>query len=483
MRFRRTTWLAVGLGSFLIGLINARFQLGFASALIFLTALPFVFTIKKKNILSLISIAMFLFTCGWARGSHIHLQLADYARLYDQRVVLVGRVDSDAVYDERGQLTFDLARVQSVEPFNQELVGKVKVAGFGTNSVYRGDSVQVEGKLRSTLGSRQGAMSFADIQLAARSDSLIENIRRRFVAGMYSSLPEPHGSFGLGLLIGQRSTLPEGLTMQLAAVGLTHIVAVSGYNLTILVRGTRRIFKSRSKYQTLIFSLLLIGSFLLMTGLSASIVRAAIVSGLSLWAWYYGRRLRPLLLILLAASITAGWNPLYIWFDLGWYLSFLAFYGVLVLAPMLTRRLYGAKKPKLYSHLIMESFCAQIMTAPMILYVFQEISIIALLANVLIVPLIPLAMLFGLVAGTAGMALPLVASWAAWPAMILMTFILDVVHILSDIPGSLAKASISKSALTLVYGALILISVVLWRKLRSKSDTITPELVSQNEEF
>ena len=99
--------------------------------------------------------------------------------------------------------------------------------------------------------------------------------------------------------------MPLSINTQLAAVGLTHIIAVSGYNLTIIIRAMRRLLTKRSKYQSTLLSFGLIAVFLLVTGFSASIVRAAIVSGLSLIAWYYGRAFRPLLLILLSAVITA----------------------------------------------------------------------------------------------------------------------------------------------------------------------------------
>jgi len=78
-------------------------------------------------------------------------------------------------------------------------------------------------------------------------------------------------------------------------------------------------------------------------GTSASIVRAAVISVLTLAAWYYGRAIRPLLLLLLAAAVTAYANPVYLWADISWYLSFLAFFGILVLGPLVTSRLYGER--------------------------------------------------------------------------------------------------------------------------------------------
>ena len=113
---------------------------------------------------------------------------------------------------------------------------------------------------------------------------------------MQTALPEPNASFGLGILVGQRNNLPTELYQQMIMVGLVHIVAVSGYNLTILVRAVGRL-KLFSKYQQLILSLLVIAAFLLVTGFSASIVRAAIVSTLGLIAWFYGRKPQPIVIL------------------------------------------------------------------------------------------------------------------------------------------------------------------------------------------
>src|SRR5690606_22117849 len=102
-----------------------------------------------------------------------------------------------------------------------------------------------------------------------------------FAAGLQSALPEPQASFGLGILIGQRDTLPEKTSDMLKMVGLTHIIAVSGYNLTVLVRFTRRLLAKRSKFQATAGAIARILAFLLVTGGQPSIVRAAIISILS----------------------------------------------------------------------------------------------------------------------------------------------------------------------------------------------------------
>jgi competence protein ComEC len=191
---------------------------------------------------------------------------------------------------------------------------------------------------------------------------------------------------------------------------------------------------NRSKVLSTAIAVALIFGFLLIAGTSASIVRAAVISLLGLSAWYYGRTVRPLLLILLAAAGTTYANPVYLWADISWYLSFLAFFGIMVLGPLVTHKLYGAKEPPMLMAIVIESLCAEVMTLPLILYIFGQMSLVSLLANMLVVALIPLAMLLSLIAGLAGMLVGNFAGWFAWPARLLLTYMLDVVNILSRIP-------------------------------------------------
>lgn len=462
-RFRRTTVITVGLLSFLLGLGFSRTSLVVGDSLLVASLLLFVVTVKRLKFAAVLSALLLGFTLGWWRGQTFLQQLEPIKSLTGQRIIATVQADSDAVYDEKRQLSFDASHLQAQEPEEIALPGRLAVAGFGEPAVYKGDVVQVEGKVFAARGSRQLRMSFAELKVLGRSSSPVDSVRRQFAAGMETALPEPQASFGLGLLIGQRNTLPETVTTALSAVGLTHIVAVSGYNLTIIMRAVRRLLGGRSKYQITLVSLLLMGLFLLMTGFSASIVRAAIVSGLSLAAWYYGRTIRPLLLLAFTAATTAAWNPFYLWSDIGWYLSFLAFFGVLVLAPLVNKRLFGSEEPKPLTAVLTESFCALLMTVPLVLYIFSQISLVALVANLIVVPLVPLAMLFALLAGLGGMFLPVLAGLLALPARLLLTYILDLTEIMSRIPHALAHKQIGLEAMLFLYGCSIVFVLVLWR--------------------
>ncbi len=411
---------------------------------------------------------------GWMRGVAFLHRLEPYQAVAYRDVVIRVVAQTDAAYGPNGQLLFDGGQARLVEPFSAVLPGRLKVQGYGASAVYRGDAVEVKANLYPTRGSRQASLSYARLRVTGRGGSWIDVARRKFVAGMQSALAEPHASFALGLLVGQRSTLPESVAAGLSAVGLTHIIAVSGYNLTIIVRATRRFGGQRSKYQVTLASLVLIGGFVLVTGFSASIVRAAIVSVLSLWAWYYGRAFKPFVLLILVAALTAAWSPLYLWSDIGWYLSFLAFFGVMVWVPLAVDRVYGLRaKPGAMKLLLYETIGAQLMTAPLIMHIFGEVSLIALASNVLLVPVVPMAMLLSFVAGLAGMVLPVMSGWVALPAAWVLRYMLQTVAVLARVPHALAPATLPMSYLVGLYGLIVLICLSLWRNNRAKHGTIT----------
>lgn len=382
----------------------------------------------------LIALSVLCAALGLWRGTLFADKLALYDQLENQTVTLIGRANTDAVYGQRYQLTFDMRDARSVEPLETPLVGTLTISGFGESTVYKGDTVRVSGKLRRSLGNNVARISYAQLQVVGHHDTLIDTVRRKFAAGMQSALPEPAASFGLGLLVGQRNTLPEAVSEQLKMVGLTHIIAVSGYNLMIMLRAASGIMGKRSKYQYICLSLCLMSTFLLLAGSSPSIVRASVVCVLGLIAWYYGRSVQPVALLLVSAVITAYVNPLYVWGNISWYLSFLAFFGVLVLSPLITRRIYPKRKPGLVQAMIIESLCAEAMTLPYVLFIFGQMSTVGLLGNVLVAAFVPLAMLLGLIAGLAGMLMPVFAGWFAWPATIILTYMLDIAAILSRLP-------------------------------------------------
>jgi len=473
---KRTTLLGLWCVAVLVGLgLAARLQFNWAVAVFSGVVL---LVVRCQPLLSTLAVIACGLSLGGLRGTVVWQSLQPYRILQKQPVVIVGRAVDDAVYGKQTQLTFDMHKVQLVSPTRLSLPGKIGVSGFGATSIYRNDIVVASGKLALAQGGHQAWLSFANLQVTHTSPSLINRLRQRFNAGLESALPEPVASFGLGLLVGQRSTIPADVSQNLLKVGLVHIIAVSGYNLTILLQASRSLLGKRSLYQGTVLSLVLIAIFLLFTGDSPSIVRAAVVSVLSIGASYYGRQFKPVVLLLLAAAITALADPLQIWGDISWYLSFLAFTGVLLVGPLLHERFVSERLQKSVVIAVMiESISAEMITLPYVLYIFGQMSFVSLLANVLVVALVPLGMLLTLIAGLAGMLVPFVAGWLAWPAVVLLTYMLDTAQLLAHIPHIFVQNHyLLLWQMLACYGVVAYITLLLSVKMRRRPGIITDRI-------
>ena len=288
-------------------------------------------------------------------------------------------------------------------------------------------------------------------------------VRDWFSNAVRTAIPEPQASLGVGYLVGQRRALPAELDTALQIAGLTHIVVASGYNLTILVRFARRLFEKISKYLSVLASSGLIISFISVTGLSPSMSRAGLVAGLALLAWYYGRSFHPMVLLSFAAAVTVLVNPAYAWGDVGWQLSFAAFGGVMIVAPLLQQFYFGDKKPGTLRQIVGETFAAWLCTLPILMSTFGYASIVAVFANLLILPLVPLAMVLVLFAGIGALVVPVIAELIALPATLLLTYMTEVTFAMSNVSWARLEIAIDSALVGGLYLALIVFCLYMWR--------------------
>lgn len=405
---------------------------------------------------------------GFYRGGTVQQALIVYKPYYGQQVEIRGRVSEDTALgpngDQRVQLT-------AVVIDGRQLPGRVWISSSTQLIIKRGDIVVFRGQLREGFGNLPASMFRAELVRAERipHGDVAREVRDWFADGARKIIPEPEASLGIGFLVGQRSTLPEDLDNQLRLLGLTHVVVASGYNLTILVRFTRRAFVKKSKYLATLAAALMIASFVLITGFSPSMSRAALVTGLSLLAWYFGRKVHPFVLLPFSAAVTALLNPAFVWGDIGWYLSFASFAGIMILAPLL-KHYFFSKQAKLPSvvQILFETSSAQLATLPIIAYVFGQYSLLALPANLLILPLVPLTMLLTFIAGLTGVLLPTVGAPAGWPANALLSYMTSAVDWLAGLPGATGELRFSLLMLAGGYGMIVCLCVFLWRKTKHR---------------
>lgn len=255
------------------------------------------------------------------------------------------------------------------------------------------------------------------------------------------ALPEPQASLAAGLILGTKEDLPESLTLDLKKTGLSHIVALSGFNVTIIIIALSTILSATiGRKKTFWFGLGLVTLFVIMTGASPSVVRAGIFSMLIIFGQsILGRPGDRTNIMLLAAVLMSLQNPFIVRYDVGFQLSFLAFCGLIYISPYL-KELFGKRRgyliPANLRNILAETLSAQIAVLPIMIFQFKQISLIAPFTNILILWSIPLSMLYSSIVGMIGLIyMPLASIFAnaAWP---LLTYIIFGVEWMARIPFS-----------------------------------------------
>lgn len=399
---------------------------------------------------------------GLWRGSILESQLIIYQSIIDKQVTLSGTVGDDPDVGKHGEM---LLRLNSVAVNRHDIAGKVWISLDRDGDIKRGDHVVVSGRISEGFGNFSAVIYKGKILAVERPQpgDVARVTRDWFADEVRRGIVEPQASLGLGYLLGQRRALPPELAQALVITGLTHVVVASGYNLTILVRLARRLFVKISKYLAALSASTMIVGFMAITGASPSMTRAGLVSGLSLAAWYYGRKFHPLVLLPFAAAITVLIDPAYAWNDLGWQLSFAAFAGVMIVAPLLQRYFFGNEKPGTVRQILGETISASIMTLPILIMAFGQFSNVAIITNLLVLPFVPLAMLLTFIVGIGAIIMPGLAPIIGLPAQWLLTYMTSIVQFFAGLSWAQTTIEIQPWMVWLSYFAIVVACIYLWR--------------------
>lgn len=292
-------------------------------------------------------------------------------------------------------------------------------------------------------------------------------LKEKSLANIYRIFPDPESSLLAGILLGVDTGLTQELQQAFKDTGTAHIIAISGFNISIIA-GLFFLFFSRFFGPRWGSALAVIGIvfYTVLVGGSAAVVRAAIMGSLALFARQIGRRQFALNTLLAVALVMCLWNPLYVW-DVGFQLSFFATLGLILYAEpfsqfaanLLTRYFPLSSVEKIIqplSDFVLLTFAAQLTTIPIMAYHFQRISLISFIANPFILPAQPAVMILG------GLAVFLSLLWiplgqlAAWVAYPFAAYTIRVVELFDRVPhGTLYLGDFSLGFVILFYAALL----------------------------
>jgi competence protein ComEC len=447
---------------FILGIFIASifpFDLSFIIFILFISLMFLVLGIKNRYFLRSGIFILVLFLGILRYQVSLPVNTADKIYFYNgQKIEFVGLINKES--DQRGDLTkYEIKTEQIlIDSKWQKISGKVLVTNYLYPEYKYGDLIQINCDLQKPEKindfSYDKYLSRYDIYAICyypkieiikenRGNFLLANIYRLknyFISRLNRALPEPQSSFLAGLLIGAKKSIPADLQSAFNKTGTTHVVAVSGFNITIIVSFLMLILNSLSIARKKAFWLVNMGLviFIIITGLQASILRAAIMGFLVLLASYLGRLSQVINALVLAAAIMLLFNPKLLVFDLGFQLSFLATLGLIYLQPILSKifkidNLKNAFLKVVLGDYFATTMAAIIMTTPIILFNFGKASLVAPLANILVLPFMPIAMLLGFMAGILSLinlTLGWIFGWAVW---LVLSYIIWVLNSLASL--------------------------------------------------
>ncbi len=281
----------------------------------------------------------------------------------------------------------------------------------------------------------------------------VYDIRDRMGRSLERALPEPQAAVAQTLLLGQRDNLPAELRESFRSTGTSHLLAISGLHvgvvLVLTMAGSAYLFGRKRPYYLLV-PLFVLWAYALLSGLSPSVVRAAIMGSLYLTAVGVGRPRNVFPALALAAGVMAGLDPTILQ-DLSFQLSFAAVAGIALLAPPLTGWLQeklgltherqgfarSMARGALLSAVV--SVAATLATLPLVAFHFHQLPTLGIPATVLALPALPPILITSGLTVAADAFHPALGNLVGWSAYASITYLTALIQGFAALPGGLIE--------------------------------------------
>ncbi|MGQ9459126.1 MAG: DNA internalization-related competence protein ComEC/Rec2 [Anaerolineae bacterium] len=363
----------------------------------------------------------------------------------------------------RAEVLLQARRLTSGDGQVREVRGTLLARVPADAALFPGDLVAVEGTLRALPYSE--SPSYTHYLLARGVEALLDArmpevlaqgqgglpwqalyaLRRAAQASIQRILPEPQAGLLAGILLGQKRALPSEVMDQFNATGISHLVVISGWNITVLAALVARACGPwLGRRGAGIVSILGVWTYVWFVGLEPPVVRAGLTGTLVLLALLLRRTALALNSLAAAGIAMTLWRPFLLW-DASFQLSFAATLGLIAFASPLeaaARRWLAHRLPQdLAARLVawaneplLISLAAQVMVLPLLLHGFGRLSLVAPLANLLVLPVQPPLMAWGAAATVAGLIWTPLGQALGAVVWLLLSWTLGVANLLARLP-------------------------------------------------
>ncbi|MBU4533455.1 MAG: DNA internalization-related competence protein ComEC/Rec2 [Firmicutes bacterium] len=390
-------------------------------------------------------------------------------RWVGQPVVVEGMVDRDPeVRDDRAMYTLTVEKATIGSETLDSSGGRLLVTHYQPDAVYGyGDVLEVRGLLQMPADpGNPGAFNYraylerqgislvvmvngdqALVKTGVGGNPLVTQalwVKGHLCRGLDWALEPAAAEVVKGIILGMRSGIDPQVREAFTATGVVHILAVSGLHVGFLLGLVMFLLNAarlKPVWIIILGSLVLLG-YMLMVGFKPSVVRASTMAIMLLVAYQIGRlRDWPTALAVAAFAILLA-NPLLL-YDPGFQLSFAATWGILYLGPLLVKAInagaagvgLGFWRPA-FSWVLVVPLGAQVGTALLVVYYYNLVSPVALLANVVAVPIVALIFILGLFTAVTGAIVPALGWLPGSATGALVDLFLWVINLFAALPGA-----------------------------------------------
>lgn len=387
------------------------------------------------------------------------------------------------VRDRAINVTVDVDQIQLRDGTLREVDGLVLVSAFRFPLIEYGTELKLEGRLQTPFEdwafsykeflAQEGIYSTMFLPQVEQGDFAGQPLRRDLLRfkdrardTLYSVLTDPQASLLNAILLGDDNGMSDNLKDQFRFVGLSHLIVVSGFHVSILMVVFLAILDPLLGWRGAVFATIgLLIVYAALVGANTSVIRAVIMGTLYLIGTrLLGRPNSSLGALALAAIIMSLLDPLAPW-NIGFQLSFMATLGLILFAGPLdrwaTRQIRSAIESSALANLIaypvrivLVSLAAQLLTIPLVAYHFQQIPLLSLLSNLLVVWAQPLAMVIGGLAILCGFVSTALGQAIGFVASLFLGWTLWAVRLVAGFDFASIPVTINVYALLVLYGLI-----------------------------
>jgi competence protein ComEC len=390
----------------------------------------------------------------------------------DQEIILIGKIVKEPQKENLKQKL--VVKIEKI--FNDNLKKKEKVLIYIKNQkeYIVGEKIRVTGELKTPPKfedfdykkylNQQGIISviyYPEIETIKEAPifyKLLFKTKEKLRQIIDESLFYPENFLLRAMILGDKKEMPKEIKEKFNKSGIRHITAISGMHITILINILiafligMGLWRKRAVLITIIF----ISFYILLIGFQPSAIRAAIMGFGLILAQVLGRLPDAIRFLLFAAVIMLSINP-FLFYNIGFQLSFLAAAGINYLTPFFNSKLKKIPKSGGIRNILAMTFSAQVFTLPLLLYHFGYFSLLSPISNLLIVPLIPFIIGFGFLALLIGLIAKSLSLLLFLPLSFLLGYITFVANLFSKFSFFALNTKISLVLLIMYYFCLFFV--------------------------